>query len=66
MKLKSFYDFLICIYRITNKANTIPIITVTEAPTVPPTIACKLCDKDKDIVVVSRKPKRKNKVFNVI
>lgn len=55
MHFKSLYDLLICTYRITNKANTIPIITGTQAPTVPPTIAGKLADKDKGIVVVSRK-----------
>lgn len=46
---------LIYTYRITNKTNTIPIITATQAPTVPPTIAGKLSDKDKSIVVVSKK-----------
>lgn len=55
MNFKSLYDLLICTYRITNKANTIPIITGTQAPTAPPTIAGKLADKDKGIVVVSRK-----------
>lgn len=55
MNFKSQYDLLIYTYRITNKTNTIPIITGTQAPTVPPTIAGKLSDKDKSIVVVSKK-----------
>lgn len=55
MNFKSLYDLLIYTYRTTNKANTIPIITGTQAPTVPPTIAGKLSDKDKSIVVVSKK-----------
>lgn len=55
MKFESLYDFLICTYRITNKTNTIPIITGTQAPIVPPTIAGKFSDKDNRIVVVSKK-----------
>lgn len=33
-------------YRATNKAKTTPIITITHAPSVPPTIAGKLSDED--------------------
>lgn len=40
---KSFYQGA---YRITNKANTTPIITIRHAPSVPPTITGKLSDKE--------------------
>lgn len=63
-EIESLYDLLICTYRITNKTNTIPIITGTQAPTVPPTIAGKFSDRDNRIVVVSKK--RTNKLFNII
>lgn len=32
-------------YRITNKANTTPVITITQGPSVPPTITGNLFDK---------------------
>lgn len=46
-------DFDFRLRRITNKTNTIPIITGTQAPIVPPTIAGKFSDKDNRTVVVS-------------
>lgn len=55
MNFGSLHSLVIFAYRITNKANTIPITTAAEAQTVPPTIAGKLSDKDKDIVEVSEK-----------
>lgn len=32
----------------TNKAKVTPIITITQEPSAPPTIACKLSDEEKD------------------
>lgn len=39
-------------YRITNKRNTAPIITITHAPTIPPTVPVKL--SDDEICITSR------------
>lgn len=63
MNTESFPDLLICAsfkknaYRITNKANTTPITTITHAPTVPPTVTGKLFDEEKDAMLVSRQKK---------
>lgn len=33
-------------YRVTNKTNTMPITTITHAPSVPPTMTVKLFDEE--------------------
>lgn len=69
INFKSLYDLLIFAYRITNRAKIIPIITITNAPTVPPTVTVKLPDEEKDIDVVSGGKKRNpqnNNVYNII
>lgn len=50
----SFYEDA---YRIRNKTNITPIITITHAPTVPPTVT--MFSEEKDTVLVSEKIKTK-------
>lgn len=66
MNFKSLYDLVIFAYRITNRAKIIPIITITNAPTVPPTVTDKLADEEKDIGVVSGGKKETHEITTFI
>lgn len=61
-RLFSALAFILLSYRATNMAKIIPITTITDAPTVPPTVAGKLSDGNCDnfiFFVVTEEKKRK-------